>query len=495
MTPPPTPSSRGRSRLSKKVLRSGHAASASASSIVGEVGKSPNQPLFIGKARPKYVLPSRNVFDAALDRMRFIFDEFDNDITVSTSGGKDSTVVMELALMVARERGFPRGPLRVMFLDQECEFDATVQYQRSVAARTDEIAMQWWQAPFRLFNAANHEDPWLRVWDTALAPTIDPQTGLAIPGSSGWVRDKEPTSYAIHDHSFTYPNGKPVDRFKDILHAINMHNGGASLVGLRMEESPARRMTVTTNPRYKWVTWCAMPKVPRNRDPYWMFYPIYDWTYRDIWKAIHDNGWAYNEHYDHLFQFGVPVTKMRVSNYHHETALDSLHWLQEIEPDTWERATRRLVGINAYSKMKASEMYVQDLPFAFRDWEEYLEYLIVNIVPDPEHQGTYRKMFATAVGQVRFADREQIAKIVTNAVLGGDLYGTTVDNQLTVMAGGEKYESLRKARSEALAAGVAAPDTNTVRRAATFITRDNAKAMMGARPAKPVVPTPVKEAS
>ena len=45
-----------------------------------------------------------NVFDEAMERLRFIFDNHD-DVIVSMSGGKDSTVLFHMALMVARERG------------------------------------------------------------------------------------------------------------------------------------------------------------------------------------------------------------------------------------------------------------------------------------------------------------------------------------------------------------------------------------------------------
>lgn len=59
------------------------------------------------------------VFEEALNRVNFVFDNCD-DVIVSMSGGKDSTVVFNLALMVAKER--KRLPLKVFWLDQEAEW-------------------------------------------------------------------------------------------------------------------------------------------------------------------------------------------------------------------------------------------------------------------------------------------------------------------------------------------------------------------------------------
>ena len=62
-------------------------------------GEAAQKPLFTGPARPKYIIEGKNVYEAALDRIRWLFEEFDGHVSVSNSGGKDSTVCVELALM------------------------------------------------------------------------------------------------------------------------------------------------------------------------------------------------------------------------------------------------------------------------------------------------------------------------------------------------------------------------------------------------------------
>ena len=68
----------------------------------------------------KIYLP-QTTLDAGLERIGRLFDEFDR-VTINMSGGKDSTVILNLALMVAEQKG--KLPVDVMFLDQEAEWDA-----------------------------------------------------------------------------------------------------------------------------------------------------------------------------------------------------------------------------------------------------------------------------------------------------------------------------------------------------------------------------------
>src|SRR5699024_7468024 len=136
---------------------------------------------------------------------------------------------------------------------------------------------------------------------------------------------------------------KPIDRFKPLLGAMNKEMGGAILTGMRAEESPGRRIFMVSNPCYKWVTWGS--RVEGNSSAR-MFHPIYDWSYRDIWKTIYDNDWRYNAMDAHRYRYGIPTRQMRVSSYSHTQALGALMYLQETEPETWEAATRRRAGLS-----------------------------------------------------------------------------------------------------------------------------------------------------
>lgn len=362
--------------------------------VTEERARGKAKPLFTGKARPAVISDDQNVFDAALERIRWIYREFDGNVYVSNSGGKDSTVILELASRVSQELGY--GPINVQWLDQECEFQATVDYQRYIMNERDDIKFDWYQIPFRIFNATNHEYPWLNCWGEG----------------EEWVREKEPNS--IHENTFG------TERFYEILEAMsNQHGHSAVLSGMRGEESPSRRITLLSSPMYKWITYSS------GGSPYYLFSPIFDWTYRDVWKAIHSEGWRYNEHYDAMFRHGVPPRKMRVSNYTHENALPSLKWLQEVEPETWERASRRLAGINSFGHIGSEK--INKLPYMFNSWQEYFDYLVDNLLTTDEHRTLMRKQEHKLTIGLPNMPADDRARLMVNAVVNNDLYGSTIE--------------------------------------------------------------------
>jgi len=337
----------------------------------------------------------QNVFDAALDRIRWLFDEFPN-IIVSISGGKDSTVVFHLALQVAREKN--RLPLKVLWLDQEAEWQATVDAVRAIMEHPD-VQPFWYQMPIRLFNATSTIDHWLDCW---------------APDKKGqWMRPKE--TYSIHENTYG------TDRFSELFDAViakDQPPNTANIGGVRTEESPSRAVGLTHQATYKWATWGKALSRGKGLNQY-TFYPIYDWSYLDVWKAIHSNGWSYNRIYDVQHQYGVGTRDMRVSNVHHETAVGHLFRMQEIEPDTYERLTQRIGGIDTAGKLGKTDYFVRELPFMFRDWPEYRDYLCEKLIANPVWRARFAKKFvamdalySAELGPILY--RAQINAILTN---------------------------------------------------------------------------------
>ncbi len=310
-----------------------------------------------------------NVWDAALRRLAWVFGEFPN-IIVGFSGGKDSTVVFNLALKVARALG--RLPLKVFFLDQEAEWQATIEQVRMVMTHAD-VEPLWYQIPIRLFNATSATEHWLFCWDQSKRDL--------------WMRPKE--EYSRKENHYG------TDRFAEMFGAIlakDFHDQKTCYVaGVRTEESPSRYIGLTQAETYKGETW---GRILSRKLQHFTLYPIYDWSYTDVWKAIFDNRWQYNTLYDQYYRYGVKTGAMRVSNLHHETAVHSLFHLQEIEPETYERLTQRIAGIDMAGKLNKEDYFVSELPGMFGDWREYRDYLLAHLIDNPAWRERFQAKFA-----------------------------------------------------------------------------------------------------
>lgn len=344
-----------------------------------------------------------NVYDAAIERIRYLFDEFEN-ICVCISGGKDSTVIMNLALKVAEERN--RLPLDIMFLDQEAEWQTVIDYIREIS-KDPRVRMHWFQMPIRLFNASSHTENWLGCW---------------TPGAE-WMRPKEPNS--IHNNKFGTDRFVPV--FAEILNSMYGGQKACYLTGVRAEESPIRRIGLCTARTYKHVTYGKI--LNKARDQY-NFHPLYDWTTSDIWHAIEKFQWPYCHIYDQMYRAGQGQREMRVSNLHHETAMLQLQFLQEIEPQTWKALVKRLGGINTQKHLaKESTKLPPKLPSAFTSWLDMRDYLTDKLIVDESQRETFiKKWIEMDRVYSDIKSKDSMHKVQIRAILLNDYHMTTVNN-------------------------------------------------------------------
>ena len=72
---------------------------------------------------PKIYL-EKNVLDATFERLNFIFEHFDY-IYFSASGGKDSSVMVQLANMVAQKHN---KKFDILYIDLEAQYKATINH-------------------------------------------------------------------------------------------------------------------------------------------------------------------------------------------------------------------------------------------------------------------------------------------------------------------------------------------------------------------------------
>jgi len=311
----------------------------------------------------------KSVLEAAQERMAWIFDTFDT-ISVSVSGGKDSTVLFDLAYREAERR---QRKFHCFFLDQEAEYKASIEIVDEMMRRPLVIPV-WYQVPCRMTNATSYDEEWLYAWEPG-ADWVHPQVDISI---------KEPL---------------PVDRFYRIMEYADKSWGAnsASLVGLRSEESLNRYGAVTRNPAIPGVNWSSKSSGESVK-----LYPIYDWTFEDVWTYIANEGIPYNRIYDFMYAKQMRLTEMRVSNLIHEKAFKSLTTLQEFEPETYDRIIARLKGVHVAARYGKDQLVfsTRKRPSQFKTWLAYRTFLLNTYTG--EHKDIFLARFA------REAERESV---------------------------------------------------------------------------------------
>ena len=292
-----------------------------------------------------------NVLEAAQKRTAFIFDRFEH-IYISISGGKDSTVIHWLFTQEAERRG---RKINAFFLDQEAEYEGTIEQMRRMMAHPAVIP-HWYQVPIYMTNATSYAAEFLMAWGEG----------------EDWIRPKEPNS--IHAIEGEYP--QRFYKFFPWLEA-RVTEPTAWVIGLRSKESMNRFRAVTKREGYPGVLWSTKTESPLS----FRFYPIYDWCFGDVFKLIADEGIPYNAVYDKLFRLkGANIRTMRVSNLIHEKSFDCLTELQEIEPENYERVVRRIQGAHCAARYahEATVYRADERPAQFATWRDYRDYLLAS---------------------------------------------------------------------------------------------------------------------
>lgn len=296
----------------------------------------------------KRVYQQANVYEAALERIRYLYKRFDH-IVVSFSGGKDSTAVLNVTVEVAKE--LCRLPVHTIFVDEEAIHPTTIEYVERVRQRPD-VRLDWYCIPVKHRNACSTEQPYWFCWDPA--------------EREKWVRELPP--YGITKH----PEFVMGDGFQEWMPRIFDNSLGTVclLTGIRTQESIRRLRVVSTKRNDNYITSRA-----EYKNTYRAF-PIYDWTSEDVWKLIHVKGYDYNRTYDvfNKTKLHGKLLTQRVCPPFGEEPLRGLWVYAECWPEMWHKMLNRVPGVATAWRYANTELYgiAIDKPDDLT-WREYTE--------------------------------------------------------------------------------------------------------------------------
>ena len=277
-----------------------------------------------------------DVLEAARQRINYTFDEFDN-ISVSFSGGKDSTIMLHLVAEEARKRG---RTFALLLVDLEAQYKATIKHVKELVDEyQDCIELHWVCLPMSLSNAVSNFEPRWKCWDP--------------DKKEKWVRDMPDKAISDVDYYPFFIDGMEFEEF--IVLWADWYSRGdktAVFVGIRADESLNRLRTICTFKKdtYKNKRWTT-----KVMEGVYNIYPIYDWRTRDVWVYHAKNkDKKSNPVYDMMNKAGVPLSQQRLCQPYGSDQRRGL-WLYHIlEPETWYKLLVRVNGANS------GAMYVQE---------------------------------------------------------------------------------------------------------------------------------------
>lgn len=287
-------------------------------------------------SHPKLVV-EKNVLDLSLERIRYLYDSFDS-VVVTFSGGKDSTVAMQLTAMVAEELG--RLPVTVIHFDEEAIPPDTVEYLERVDA-DPKFDLKWYCVPVKHVNFCSRDEPFWFPWnpdkrDLWVRPLPEQaltETPIPLPwphdlGGQRGVGDLTPYILPVEDWGST-----------------------ALILGIRAQESFNRYRAVTNRLRDNWIT--HRSDMPHMHSAY----PIYDWQTEDIWRAIREFGWDYNTTYDKQKLCGLTAVNQRICQPFGQQPVYDLWTWRVLWPESWDALTTRVPGASTASRYCHTALY------------------------------------------------------------------------------------------------------------------------------------------
>ena len=175
----------------------------------------------------KRVYQGINVWDAAQERLKFIFDNFEK-VYVSFSGGKDSGVLLNLAIDYVRKH-CPDRKIGVQIMDNEANYELSTKFMMDIIdSNIDVLDVYWCCLPITLpCTVSVYHSDW-QCWGEA--------------DRHRWIRPMPDHDYIVNlsNHPFgdRFVENMHYDEFWDMF--AEWYSQGkptANLIGIRTDES------------------------------------------------------------------------------------------------------------------------------------------------------------------------------------------------------------------------------------------------------------------
>lgn len=336
------------------------------------------------------VYTDNNVYEGAIERFDIIFNDFDN-VYFSVSGGKDSSIMLQLAAQEARRLG---KKFDVLYIDLEAQYKATIDHIEELIDITSDVVRNWyWCAlPISLRNAVSIIQPKWICWDKN--------------DKDKWVREMPNNPHVINEDNNIFPFFYKGMEFEEFVpefanwYLEKFAGKCAAGIGIRSNESLNRFRTIITDKKvkYKDYGWTTKLRYKNDYVDVFNFYPLYDWETEDDWIAVSKFDLKFNEIYELMYKNGLSIHEQRLCQPYGDDQRNGLDQFKALEYETWEKVLNRVHGVNfgnIYCRTSLLGNIKTEKPEGMT-WEEYTVFLLESIgLYAPELRDHYYRKIRT----------------------------------------------------------------------------------------------------
>ena len=316
------------------------------------------------------IYKNENVLEAAIKRYEFIFNEFDN-ICFSLSGGKDSSVMVQLADKIAEKTN---KTYDILSIHLEAQYKDTIKHINYLKDNLKNYGNFYWVClPLSLRNAVSVFEPKWTCWD-------EKKKDKWICEMPEDCINTENNPFPFFYEEMEFEEFTPLfGKWYDETHKDKTAIG----VGIRSDESLNRFRTIVSDKkeRYKDKPWTTRLKINNNPTNVYNVYPLYDWRTEDIWGCVAKYDWQYNMIYEKMYKNNVGIHQQRLCQFFGDDQRGSLDQIRVLEPETWEKALQRMAGVNfgnIYARTSLLGNINSEKP-EHMTWQEYSVFLLESL--------------------------------------------------------------------------------------------------------------------